>query len=361
MHPLLAGTLEYVGISEADARSIFTKSGHAWVDLDNHVTAVAVIDQLVRHFGQVYRESADEKLREAALRIASTCHYRAHPESTVSQVLVAVGEPEEDHRQLGGSELVRKEAFTSRRRVSFDAGDDPEILDAAVEPLVPPADRPKPQNRADERPAQETRLTPPERLAGYAGTPHHVEEDGALWPDRPPRSADANRRQARASSGVRPKPPPSDDSLLSVRRLVVDGANMSLTPPLRGTAFDLESGLKAMTDALPHAKVIAVVLNTGWHRRRLRSDDQSEVALLERKLASGEWTLSLSGEEGKDDGSILDLARDENATVVSRDGYKEFQARHPWIRDRGRLLGCQYFAEPDRWQFRLRTPPAPRF
>jgi hypothetical protein len=116
--------------------------------------------------------------------------------------------------------------------------------------------------------------------------------------------------------------------------VVVDGSNLATegrtTPSLR----QLDEAVRAYADEDPTAQIVVVVDASFEHRI-----DPSERAELEEAELNGELVSPPAGAVGRGDAFVLRIAERTGATVLSNDSFQEFHGEHPWLFDRGRLIG----------------------
>ncbi|HEY1732802.1 MAG TPA: hypothetical protein VGG23_00040 [Acidimicrobiales bacterium] len=116
--------------------------------------------------------------------------------------------------------------------------------------------------------------------------------------------------------------------------VVVDGSNLATegrtTPSLR----QLDEAVRAYADEDPTAQIVVVVDASFEHRI-----DPSERAELEEAELNGELVSPPAGAVGRGDAFVLRIAERTGATVLSNDSFQEFHGEHPWLFDRGRLVG----------------------
>ncbi|HEX4082870.1 MAG TPA: hypothetical protein VHX40_07890 [Acidimicrobiales bacterium] len=116
--------------------------------------------------------------------------------------------------------------------------------------------------------------------------------------------------------------------------VVVDGSNLATegrtTPSLR----QLDEAVRAYADEDPTAQIVVVVDASFEHRI-----DPSERAELEEAELNGELVSPPAGAVGRGDAFVLRIAERTDATVLSNDSFQEFHGEHPWLFDRGRLIG----------------------
>ncbi|GAA3822839.1 Hsp70 family protein [Streptomyces phyllanthi] len=165
-------------------------------------------------------------------------------------------------------------------------------------------------------------------------------------------------------SGVRRSRVGSPEQNDDVHTLVVDGSNLAwigrsparpgvYEPDDRPSFAQLLSGRDALAKKYPGAEIHMVV--DASFRHRVASDEKDAV---NAALSKGDIVQPPAGTEGKGDALIVAIADESDAVIVTNDNYVELQARYPWLREGGRVLGATY--TKDRWIFTPRTCVVPR-
>lgn len=85
----------------------------------------------------------------------------------------------------------------------------------------------------------------------------------------------------------------------------------------------------------PDAEVTVIVDATFAHRI-----DPSELERFETAALRGEYAHPPAGAIGRGDAFLLRVAEKVDGTVLSNDSFQEFHGEHPWLFERGRLLGA---------------------
>ncbi|MEV6401569.1 hypothetical protein AB0M58_01225 [Streptomyces bobili] len=113
------------------------------------------------------------------------------------------------------------------------------------------------------------------------------------------------------------------------------------------------SARDALTSRYPDAVLHVVVDATFRHKVA-----DEERAAVDSALGAGDLIQPPAGTEGKGDALVTAIAEDTGGTVVTNDNYAELQNRHPWLRDKERVLGVTL--SQGRWVFTPRTCVPPR-
>ncbi len=116
--------------------------------------------------------------------------------------------------------------------------------------------------------------------------------------------------------------------------VVVDGSNLATegrtTPSLR----QLDEAVRAYALEDPEAEIVVVVDASFEHR----IDPSERKQLIDAEL-HGEVVSPPAGAIGRGDAFVLRIAERTGAIVLSNDSFQEFHAEHPWLFDKGRLVG----------------------
>ncbi|MGA5560616.1 Hsp70 family protein [Streptomyces platensis] len=167
-----------------------------------------------------------------------------------------------------------------------------------------------------------------------------------LQPQPPaPNSTPAAQRPVPAPPSPAPKvAKPSPDNSPPV--LVVDGSNLAWIghSPRRPGVYESEdrpdfaqlmAARSALASRYPSAQIHMVV--DASLRHRVAAEERAAV---EAALSKGDIIQPPAGTEGKGDALVAAIADDTGAMVVTNDNYVELQARYPWLRETGRVLGA---------------------
>ncbi|MGH7868680.1 MAG: NYN domain-containing protein, partial [Candidatus Dormibacteraceae bacterium] len=129
------------------------------------------------------------------------------------------------------------------------------------------------------------------------------------------------------------------------RHLLVDGSNIAHEGRAKVFSFEqLQEAVTQLRSKYPDVPV-TVFVDAGF-RHALSPDevDMYDSAVREEKLL-----VTPAGVDGKGDSYILSQACLTSGTVVSNDSYQQFQAEHPWLLDKDRVLGAG--RGPGGWSF----------
>jgi hypothetical protein len=121
---------------------------------------------------------------------------------------------------------------------------------------------------------------------------------------------------------------------VTTQHIVVDGSNIATEGRDSPSLAQLEAALAELTSDLPEAEFTVVVDATFAHRI-----DASERARYEELAAAGTLVSPPAGAIGRGDAFLLRIAERIDGTVLSNDSFQEFHGEHPWLFERGRLLG----------------------
>ncbi|HVB06320.1 MAG TPA: hypothetical protein VNF07_08780 [Acidimicrobiales bacterium] len=137
---------------------------------------------------------------------------------------------------------------------------------------------------------------------------------------------------------------------MPAQHVVVDGSNIATETRQLPSLAQLESALEELRKDFPEAEVTVVVDATFAHRI-----DSSELARFEAAQLRGEFVSPPAGAIGRGDAFLLRIAEKVDGTVLSNDSFQEFHGEHPWLFERGRLIGATPVPGVG-WIFVPRTP-----
>ncbi|HLI16300.1 MAG TPA: hypothetical protein VKV23_09650 [Acidimicrobiales bacterium] len=137
---------------------------------------------------------------------------------------------------------------------------------------------------------------------------------------------------------------------MTAHHIVVDGSNLATEGRSLPSLEQLEQAVAALREELPDALVTVVVDATFAHRI-----DPAERPRFEEGARRGEYVSPPAGAIGRGDAFLLKIAQKVDGTVLSNDSFQEFHGEHPWLFERGRLLGAS-FVPGVGWIFVPRTP-----
>jgi hypothetical protein len=132
--------------------------------------------------------------------------------------------------------------------------------------------------------------------------------------------------------------------------LVVDGSNIATEGRSAPSLRQLEEAVSELRREYPDAEVTVIVDATFSHRI-----DPSELEQFEKAALEGEYVHPPAGAIGRGDAFLLRIAEKVDAIVLSNDSFQEFHGEHPWLFERGRLLGATPVPGVG-WIFSPRTP-----
>jgi hypothetical protein len=132
--------------------------------------------------------------------------------------------------------------------------------------------------------------------------------------------------------------------------IVVDGSNIATEGRNLPSLAQLEEAVSELRREFPEAEVTVIVDATFSHRI-----DASELERFEKAALEGEYVHPPAGAIGRGDAFLLRIAEKVDAIVLSNDSFQEFHGEHPWLFERGRLLGATPVPGVG-WIFTPRTP-----
>ncbi len=132
--------------------------------------------------------------------------------------------------------------------------------------------------------------------------------------------------------------------------IVVDGSNVATEGRNAPSLRQLEEAVAELRRENPDAEVTVIVDATFSHRI-----DPSELDRFEKAALEGEYVHPPAGAIGRGDAFLLRIAEKVDAIVLSNDSFQEFHGEHPWLFERGRLLGATPVPGVG-WIFTPRTP-----
>jgi hypothetical protein len=137
---------------------------------------------------------------------------------------------------------------------------------------------------------------------------------------------------------------------MAPQHIVVDGSNIATEGRSAPSLAQLEEAVAELRREHPGAEITVIVDATFAHRI-----DPSELDRFERAALAGEYVHPPAGAIGRGDAFLLRVAEKVDATVLSNDSFQEFHGEHPWLFERGRLLGATPVPGIG-WIFSPRTP-----
>ena len=121
---------------------------------------------------------------------------------------------------------------------------------------------------------------------------------------------------------------------MPIEHIVVDGSNIATEARSLPSLKQLEEAVAELRRAHPNAEITVIVDATFAHRI-----DPSELPRFEQAVLRGEYVHPPAGAIGRGDAFLLRVAEKVDGTVLSNDSFQEFHGEHPWLFERGRLLG----------------------
>ena len=122
---------------------------------------------------------------------------------------------------------------------------------------------------------------------------------------------------------------------MPIEHIVVDGSNIATEGRSLPSLRQLEEAVAELRRDHPNAEITVIVDATFAHRI-----DPSELPRFEEAAMRGEYVHPPAGAIGRGDAFLLRVAEKVDATVLSNDSFQEFHGEHPWLFERGRLLGA---------------------
>jgi hypothetical protein len=122
---------------------------------------------------------------------------------------------------------------------------------------------------------------------------------------------------------------------MPIEHIVVDGSNIATEGRSLPSLKQLEEAVAELRRDHPNAEITVIVDATFAHRI-----DPSELPRFEQAALRGEYVHPPAGAIGRGDAFLLRVAEKVDATVLSNDSFQEFHGEHPWLFERGRLLGA---------------------
>jgi Zc3h12a-like Ribonuclease NYN domain len=121
---------------------------------------------------------------------------------------------------------------------------------------------------------------------------------------------------------------------MSARYVVVDGSNLATEGRSMPSLAQLDQAVREFLAEHPKDLVTVVVDASFGHRI-----DPSELATFEEAEEAGEIISPPAGAIGRGDAFLLRISEKTGATVLSNDSFQEFHGDHPWLFEKGRLVG----------------------
>ncbi|MHB8244455.1 MAG: NYN domain-containing protein [Acidimicrobiales bacterium] len=122
---------------------------------------------------------------------------------------------------------------------------------------------------------------------------------------------------------------------MSSEHIVVDGSNIATEGRSAPSLAQLEEAVSELRREFPDAEITVIVDATFSHRI-----DPSELERFEQGVLEGDYVHPPAGAIGRGDAFLLRIAQKVDAIALSNDSFQEFHGEHPWLFERGRLLGA---------------------
>jgi hypothetical protein len=122
---------------------------------------------------------------------------------------------------------------------------------------------------------------------------------------------------------------------MASEHIVVDGSNIATEGRSQPSLAQLEEAVTELRREYPDSEVTVIVDATFSHRI-----DPSELNRFEEAVFEGEYVHPPAGAIGRGDAFLLRIAEKVDGTVLSNDSFQEFHGEHPWLFERGRLMGA---------------------
>jgi hypothetical protein len=122
---------------------------------------------------------------------------------------------------------------------------------------------------------------------------------------------------------------------MPIEHIVVDGSNIATEGRSLPSLAQLEQAVAELRRDHPNSEITVIVDATFAHRI-----DPSELQRFEDAALQGEYVHPPAGAIGRGDAFLLRVAEKVDGTVLSNDSFQEFHGEHPWLFERGRLLGA---------------------
>ncbi|HET9075512.1 MAG TPA: S1 RNA-binding domain-containing protein [Acidimicrobiales bacterium] len=137
---------------------------------------------------------------------------------------------------------------------------------------------------------------------------------------------------------------------MATRQVIVDGSNLATEGRNMPSLEQLDQAVREFIAENPD-DVITVVVDASFGHRI----DPAELPTFEAAEEAGELISPPAGAIGRGDAFLLRIAEKIGATVLSNDSFQEFHGEHPWLFEKGRLVGGKPVPGVG-WIFMDRTP-----
>src|SRR5262245_30789636 len=137
---------------------------------------------------------------------------------------------------------------------------------------------------------------------------------------------------------------------MKIAHVIVDGSNIATEGRDAPSLAQLDEAVQAFIEEY-HPSFVTVVVDATFPNRI----DRKERETYEDAVNANELITPPAGAIGRGDAFVLQIARRAGASILSNDSFQEFHGDHPWLFDRGRLIGGKPVPHVG-WVFMERAP-----
>jgi Zc3h12a-like Ribonuclease NYN domain/S1 RNA binding domain len=137
---------------------------------------------------------------------------------------------------------------------------------------------------------------------------------------------------------------------MHIEHVIVDGSNIATEGRDAPSLAQLDEAVKAFIEEYT-PNFVTVVVDATFPNRI----DRKERDTYEDAVNANELITPPAGAIGRGDAFVLQIARRAGASILSNDSFQEFHGDHPWLFDRGRLIGGKPVPHVG-WVFMERAP-----
>jgi hypothetical protein len=137
---------------------------------------------------------------------------------------------------------------------------------------------------------------------------------------------------------------------MKIEHVIIDGSNIATEGRDAPSLAQLDEAVQAFIEEYSPTYVTVVVDATFPNRI-----DAKERTTYEDAVNANELITPPAGAIGRGDAFVLQIARRAGASILSNDSFQEFHGDHPWLFDRGRLIGGKPVPHVG-WVFMERAP-----
>jgi Zc3h12a-like Ribonuclease NYN domain/S1 RNA binding domain len=137
---------------------------------------------------------------------------------------------------------------------------------------------------------------------------------------------------------------------MKIDHVVIDGSNIATEGRDAPSLAQLDEAVQAFIEEYS-PRYITVVVDATFPNRI----DAKERTTYEDAVNANELITPPAGAIGRGDAFVLQIARRAGAAILSNDSFQEFHGDHPWLFDRGRLIGGKPVPHVG-WVFMERAP-----